>query len=276
MRARLRSGGAAAAALAFACAPGGPGGSTDGGADAGGASDGGGSAPRFEHYIRRDPFPRLVLEVDAVASVRPRAGVKTDLVERLAALLDKPGGMAVTEDGTLASRGTDHAWSFAELDALADDTFDLAVPADTIKMHVMFLDGHSDGDTQNGRVLGLAWSHTHIALFKQTLEETCASAGVSVLFREPLCAEAELGVWTHEAGHLLGLVDNGLAMAANHRDPDSAHGPHDASDACVMYWAYEGSALVDALVPIFTGGGANGPGFDTACVNDIAAVRDRP
>ena len=43
----------------------------------------------------------------------------------------------------------------------------------------------------------------------------------------------------------LGLVANGLVMVGNHQD--AAHGAHDSNDRCIMYWAYEGSGILDAL-----------------------------
>jgi hypothetical protein len=229
---------------------------------------------RVAQLVRGDDKPRLVLEIDAVAGFEPRAGATADLTDLLEQILDKPAGVDAVADGAIASRGADHAWTDAELFDLGDDSFDLAVGADTIKLHVMFVDGHSARDGDSSVILGLAWSHTHLVLFKATIERVCGGAIVPPLLRDQLCESAELAIWTHEVGHLIGLVDNGLAMVEPHRDPD--HGAHDDSDACVMYWAYEGDALIDTLADRLIAGNDAPLPFDDACLADIARVRDAP
>jgi hypothetical protein len=232
-------------------------------------------APRVEQLVRGDDKPRLVVEVDAVAGFEPRPAVETELGALLRQILDKPGGVQIVRDTAIASRGADHAWTDAELFALADQTFDLAVPSDTVKIHAMFLDGHSARDGGGSVILGLAWSNTHIAIFKGTIEDRCGSViGLGPLLRERLCAGAERSIWTHEIGHVIGLVDAGLPLTSAHKDPE--HGAHDVSDECVMYWAYEGERLVELLAgQLLAGGDATLP-FDDACLADIAAVRDAP
>jgi hypothetical protein len=282
---RARAAGVLAAALAAAAGAGcGPsGGPTDAGGNGGtdGAVNGiDSSAPppdaRFLQLIRAAPFSHLVIEVDSVPGMEPYPESETDLVAGLGTLLDKPGGIDVVEDGALASMGATHAWTFEEVSALAEGFFDLAVAADTIKLHVLMVDGHSADDSASGRILGFAWGYTSLVLFKATIEDICRNGPnglLAPLVQDRLCKNAELGVWTHESGHLIGLVDNGLPMVAGHRDPDPAHGPHDASDQCVMYWATEGESFVDTLRARILGGDDTTLGFDQACLDDVAAVR---
>ncbi len=224
--------------------------------------------PRHERYIRGDLDTRLVIELDVVTGAEPRAGVANDLVARLNDLLDKPAGIEVVM-GSITSRGADHAWTEADLFALGDETFANDAPAGTIVMHVMWLDGHHALDTASGAILAVAWAHTHIAVFENTIEANC---GGQPLLGDRLCTEAQYGVWLHEVGHVLGLVDNGTPMVTPHID--SAHGRHDSNDGCLMYWAYESSAGLDALSSTLLGGG-DAPDFDAECLADIAAVRNR-
>jgi hypothetical protein len=240
------------------------------GVPGGGELPDGDSGPqaRFQDYIRSDRFPKLLLEVDSVPGYEPRSSSQDAVVQSLGDLLARPGAVSASGTASLGARGVDHAWTFADLDALATATFDLPADSDTIKMHILFVDGHSAEDSQNGKILGLAWAHTHLVVFKQTIEDTCRG-----LLAEQVCADAEQGVWMHEIGHLLGLVDNGLPMVTPHKDP--AHGAHDQSDACIMFWAYETGDLLDEIRARVTGGNTSKLDFDAACRNDIAAVRNR-
>lgn len=228
--------------------------------------------PRFEYFIRGDTYPRLVMEIDAVPGQTTRASVRRDLADGLRPLLDKPEGIEFIVDQALESRGGDHAWTFEELDLLARETFDLAVPKGTLKMHTLLVDGRYQSPG-GGTVLGIAWAHTHLVLFTQTIAESC-NVGIGPL-AEQVCTDAERGIWAHEIGHLLGLVDNGLAMSTPHREPDAAKGAHDQSDRCIMYWAYEGTGIIDAVSTGLFGSTTENLGFDAACLADLAAVRER-
>jgi hypothetical protein len=227
------------------------------------------NAPRFEHYIRRQPYPRMVLEVDGWGGYTPTASVADRLQRGLLGILDKES-VEVRVDQAFPGKGADHAWSNQELLRLAEETGKLEVPVGTIKLHVLLVDGHSAMDTQDGKVLGLAFPWTHLVLFRQTLDQVC---GKGPILTPPACVEAELGVWVHEVGHQLGLVNNGLVMVGNHQD--ASHGAHDTNDRCIMYWAYEGSGIIDALGRGLFGDAPN-LGFDEACMADLNAVKTRP
>lgn len=251
---------------------GGPsGGGGDGGPGGGGGADASPQAPsRVRGYLRASPYPKLALEIDAVPGFAPRAASSTFVQTELKNLLAKPGGITATQNENLTSKGADHAWTFTELDALATSTFDLPAAADTTKIHILFVDGHAVEDTQDSKILGVAWANTHLVMFKKTIEDTCKNA--LPLLSEELCRSAEQSIWLHELGHIIGLVDNGVPMVMAHKD--AAHGAHDSSDGCVMYWAYEGKGAIDALVSRFTGGDQSALTFDAACLADLAAVRD--
>jgi hypothetical protein len=226
---------------------------------------------RFVDYIRADQFSRLVFEVDAVAGAEPPAAVLDDLAAGLEPLLDKPGGIAPLTDQVLPADGTDRAWTFDELQALATSTFDAEVPDDTIKMHFLFVDGHFAEDQGDLRTAGLAWDYTHVVIFADTLDALCRAQPVRPDALPTFCAAVELGVLTHEVGHLLGLVNTGLPMVTPHEDPQ--HPGHDVNENCIMFWQYEGQGLAARLEQQMNDG-EPGLGFDQACQDDIAAVRD--
>jgi hypothetical protein len=247
--------------------PGGPDGGASGGADA---------APlviaRVRDYLRPSPFSELVLEIDAVPGFTPRAGSTAAIRTELARVLDKPAGVTATQTISVASKGADHAWTPAELDQLAASSYDLGTSAQQIKIHVLFVDGHHVEDTSSSKILGVAWGNTHLVMFKKTIEDNCRDA--LPLLSEQLCEAAEQSIWLHELGHIIGLVDNGLGMVSNHKD--AAHGAHDSSTSCVMYWAYEGKGAIDTLITRFTGGNQSALSFDDNCLADLAAGRNSP
>lgn len=229
---------------------------------------------RVAQYVRSTQYTKLTLEIDSVPGFEPRDAAESDVLAKLDQILDKPEGVGVVRDGALASRGEDHAWTDGELFALADETFDLSVDEKTIKMHILFVDGHSARDTDSGVILGLAWANTNLVMFKQTIEKVCSGPLTPPLLREPLCESAEFSIWLHELGHVIGLVNTGLSMVEDHQDEE--HGAHDTSDECVMYWAYEGDALVNQLRDRLISGNEDRLGFDEQCLADIAAVRNAP
>lgn len=266
--------------LAVLLACGGDAGDGGGGDPGAGAADGSTTvsdgAPsnltRPQAYARPAPYSRLVLELDAVPGTEPRARSSDAVVATLDELLDKPGGIEVVRDADIASRGADHAWTNQELFELAEETFDLAAGADTVKIHVLTVDGHSARDDEGpGVILGIAWSNRHLVLFHDTIEDVC-DGGLGPTLGAELCAAAEESIWTHELGHVIGLVNTGAPMVEDHEDPD--HRGHDHDDGCVMYWAYEGAGLIDVLAERVVGGNSAALEFDDACRADIAALQD--
>jgi hypothetical protein len=200
---------------------------------------------RIARYLRATS-PSLIIEVDAVAGLEPYAPSAPYLGGLLSELLDKPEGITFESDETLESVGSDHEWTFDELSAFAREhaRSDEDGP---VRIHVLSLDGRYFTES-GGTVLGLAWGNRYVALFQDAIRGRCESGLLGALQSE-ICEIAERSVWAHELGHTLGLVDNGIPMLTNHRDPE--HGRHEAQDGCLMYWAYEGAEIFDTLLTRF-------------------------
>ncbi len=128
---------------------------------------------RVTDYLLPDPYPRLVLEVDFVGGHALDLGVVEPLLLVVQGLVDKPDGVDVVYDTSISSHAG-RTWTFAALDALAQDSFDLEVAPDEAKIHVMLLDGRYH-DSDGEELLGLAWGHRHVALFRVAVQEACAS-----------------------------------------------------------------------------------------------------
>ncbi|MGF1465476.1 MAG: hypothetical protein ACFCGT_05020 [Sandaracinaceae bacterium] len=233
------------------------------------APSGGASTPSA--YLRGDPYDRLVIEVDVVSGLMPRDGVAEALIAGLDEILDKPSGIEVVIDETLPGRSDGTPWTFADLRRLSEETFDRDVDGTTATFHTLWLDGTYEGSDGSGSVLGVAWSNRSLAIFADALAGSCRARRPAI--REALCREAETAIWTHEAGHVLGLVNNGVPMVEDHEDPD--HPAHTLNEDGIMYWAYEGARVVDLLEDLLDAGDGADLGFGPESLADLAAFRDR-
>jgi hypothetical protein len=235
----------------------------------GGGSDADPLSPRLERYHRSDRDASLRFELDAAPGLSPYASSLDYLGALVDRVLDKPDGIAFEVDETLPPAGSEHAWTFEELDAFArqharDDS------EGPVSIHVLFVDGSYASSEDGGTVLGLAWGQRYIALFQDAIRSGCSGGLLGSLSTEA-CEIAERNVWAHEVGHVIGLVDNGLLPQTDHRDVE--HGRHDVSDGCLMYWAYDRPAMFDALLSRLDSGQSADVDFCENCWADLSAAR---
>lgn len=233
--------------------------------------DGGGddaSTPRHLQYIRADDYGSLVGEVDYVEGSGPADGVLDSTGSNLEGFLEKPGGIDFRTDGTISSKGSDHEWTLSELRQVAQSTFDESVSDETIRVHVLYVDGHYEKDSGNSKVLGLAWGNKNIAIFEDNVDDACESASLAPgPFRRRMCRKVEESVLIHEIGHTVGLVNNGLEPQADHHD--EAHGAHCDRDDCVMYWRNRTSDVVSRIEDRFGNDNEQALGFGPDCREDV-------
>jgi hypothetical protein len=136
--------------------------------------------------------------------------------------------------------------------------------------YMLFVSGHfTDGNGPNPNVLGVSiGGNSHIiVMFKDVI------AGTGSVLNPNTARYVEQSTIVHELGHAFGLVDNGVMMAAPHRDQQ--HGPHCTNDKCVMFWLNEGAsdATSFALQHVLTN---NSILFDAACLADVDALTGGP
>jgi len=238
--------------------------------------------PRYEEYVRADDYLQLVMEVDSVAVAAPNLSVQQHVESVLASVVNKPMGVEIVRDQTLAPRGSDYMWTLEELGVLVDETSDLEVNNLTVKMHALFLDGGYAGDSAGSHTLGIAWAdYQHMVIFKEKLKDLCTSgiyASMTEADNQMLCENSESALWLHEVGHLLGLVNRGVNMATEHEDP--AHPGHTKSEESVMHWGYEWSALnggiVDQIYKRIMVSHTDPLDFGVDCEADLAVIREAP
>jgi hypothetical protein len=241
--------------------------SGSGGSGGSGASAGfGGGLPpsaaeRPADYIRNTGFHTLKIELDLQSGLAPRAGAADQLIDALSGVVDKPGGIVIVEDESDLPAADDGIWTFGELQALAGERVGIEESDGEISLHTMWL----GGEYEQSNVVGVAWGNRHLAMFGERIDSACNGLLIGAL----TCSLAEATIWTHEVGHVIGLVDRGTPMVNDHKDPD--HPAHDVSRESVMYWAYDGTDFTE-LVTALTGESVIPWGEE--CERDLAAVRN--
>jgi len=132
--------------------------------------------------------------------------------------------------------------------AIADDHRDQLSSGDTATFYVLYVDGRyeEDGEVQD-QVLGVSIGDTGVvAMFAPVIDSAGGPAGVVQRY-------VEQATLVHELGHAAGLVNNGLALTADHQD--EPHGAHCSHEDCVMYYAVEGvSGVADFVQKYVTSG----------------------
>jgi hypothetical protein len=106
-----------------------------------------------------------------------------------------------------------------------------------------------------------------IAMFKDVIRSTNVPAFPNVV------RFVEQSVLVHEGAHAIGLVDNGVKLASQHKDAE--HGAHCTNDRCVMYWLNEGATDAAQFARMYVISGESIL-FDAACLGDVDALTGGP
>lgn len=203
-------------------------------------------------YLRASPARSLVVEVDWMSGRKPAASSLEHLETVLRRELAKPDGVSVRLGDEMATSRT--SWTVGGL-VVAERQFRRERSSGSrATMWVAFVGGSfADGPS----ALGAAFTASAAVIFRDRIDDA-ASALL-------LASEIERSVLTHEAGHLLGLVNIGYVSSIDHEDRD--HPKHSSNRGSVMFWAVEDLSVRNLL--------SGGPpdDFDTADRADLAMLR---
>ncbi|HEU4535793.1 MAG TPA: hypothetical protein VFS00_16820, partial [Polyangiaceae bacterium] len=225
---------------------------------------------------------RVVLEVDYAAGAEPSVAAEGefdpwDVTRRNAeALFRAVEGKSVVVPSALGDmqRLDDVPPGPYDRDALravAERHRDRASSRRTFSYYVLWLPGiYRRGGRDRPEVLGVTLIEEGIiALFKPALDGAAGGLAGSAFG-----GLVEQMVLTHELGHAVGLVDNGVEEFGDHHDDE--HPTHCRNPDCVMYFGVEGAAdLLQFLQQSLASNGENLVLFDDDCLDDAAAAATR-
>jgi len=209
-----------------------------------------------QDFLTSDTYSNLVVEIQYASGYEPPQGAVNNLQSLLNERLNKPGGVSITTT-EIAAPGQD-TYSTADLRAIEDNNRTQFTNGNTIAAYFFFADGGFSQDTENSKILGVAYRNTSMALFQETIENNSGGVG------QPSTSLLTSTVMNHEFGHILGLVNNGTPVQSDHHD--AANGAHCDVEDCLMYWQAETSGGLGDLV-----GMSSPPPLDPQCIDDLQA-----
>jgi hypothetical protein len=206
--------------------------------------------------LSNNDYRKLTVEIQYMAGYKPTETTLSNLTSFLSNRLNKSDGIYLVEKQIPAqNKGT---YSINDIENIEKEYRSEFTHKKEIATYFLFLDGEFSGNSGNGKVLGVAYFNTSMAIFEETIHDLSGGFG------EPSQTKLETTVVNHEFGHVLGLVNTGASMQINHQDV--AHGSHCDNDNCLMNWIAETGGVVGNLI-----GSSPIPQLDQSCMNDLRA-----
>jgi hypothetical protein len=203
-----------------------------------------------KEFLSAASYQTLNIEIAYMPGYAPDATAIANLQGFLALLLNKPGGINITQRAIPASGKT--AVTLGEIREIEKNTRTVFSTGSSLGVFIMYM----DCDYSQANTLGIAHKNTSMAIFGKILKNN--SGGVN----QASLTKLETIILEHETGHLLGLTDLGSPMQVPHKDPASNHC---SNSACLMYYATEINQMGGVLIsgPV--------PPLDANCRNDLRA-----
>ncbi len=206
-------------------------------------------------FLSAENYTRIEIEILYVKNYRLNTQTITNFKNFIAARLNKPGGIIVSEREVEPTGFAPYSIDeIANLENLYRSKYN---NTNILTLYVFCADGKAETDTNNSFTLGTAYRNTSFVLYENTIQRNSGGIG------QPSRVNLETTVMLHEFCHLLGLVNLGSPMVNAHQD--TAHGKHCDNQNCLMNWQVENEGAVDMLF------GGNIPELDINCKNDLIA-----
>ena len=201
--------------------------------------------------LRSDTYKSLKIEVQYMTGYAPDAAALSHLQNVLAAYINKPSGVTIVTKEISASSSL--TLSIDQVKTIEEQNRIVFTTGDQLGVYVLY----TNGNFTDNNVLGAAFRNTSLVIFGKTIHDNSGALG------QTSRTKLEGTVLDHEFGHILGLVDLGSTMQANHKD--AAHGNHCSNTSCLMYYATDTKDILGFLIS------GNIPSFDANCIADLHA-----
>lgn len=202
-----------------------------------------------------DDYDKLIVEIQYMEGFSPTAATINNLRSFLNATVNKND---IEIKQKLISAQGKSSYSLDDIKDIEDDNREEFTSGDEIATYLLLLDGEYAGNSGGGKVLGVAYYNTSMALFQKSIKDLTGGLG------QPSQDKLETTVTNHEFGHILGLVNNGSDMEVDHQD--EANGSHCDNEDCLMNWIAETGDAVNNLL-----GNSPIPQLDLNCRKDLNA-----
>lgn len=208
-------------------------------------------------------YSNLIVELHYTEEFAANPNSLNNLKNFINSTCNKPGGVSY-EEKVIAPFGKEQL-TIADIRAYEKANRVKNPSGNTMVIFMLLTNTGYSEDSENSKVLGVAYGATSMCIFEKTIYENSNGSIINPL---PSREKLETTVFNHEFGHLIGLVNNGTSMQTNHQDRE--HGAHCDETSCLMFWQVETSANLQDLVD----GGV--PTLDSQCRQDIAANGGKP
>jgi hypothetical protein len=205
---------------------------------------------RYE-ILKENNYSKLHIEINYVTGNEPDSDALNLLKQRIQETTDKTS-ISVSQS---SFGSTDNSYTLEEILEIENNERTRTKSGNTFVIHILYLNGEYE---DNDQTLGLAYSGSSFALFKEKIEDSA--------FLLISSTDIEKSVIVHEFGHLLGLVNNGYQSPHNHED--SQHPHHSNNDESVMYWAIESQDIGNQI------DGEPPNNFDSDDLDDLRLMKE--
>lgn len=207
-------------------------------------------------FLTEKKYTSLNIEIAYVQGYDPSTSALNNLREMLNSRINKSAGIKITTHSLPATGKVS-----VDLDAIREiekSQRQSKTDGKTLTAWIMFLDTEYSESTNTQKVLGITYGASSMAIFEK-------SVYAYVNPDMPARSSLEAVVLSHEFGHILGLVNNGIQMQNLHQD--SGHGAHCSNTECLMYWKTENNVKLNDVL-----GESVLPTFDANCLADLKAA----
>jgi predicted Zn-dependent protease len=201
-------------------------------------------------------FDKMIVEIAFIEGFRPTQKAIDTFKSFIEQRTFKPAGVEFIEKQIPASGKTEYTTE--EVADIEKEFRTQYNASSTIAVWVLFIDGKSSRDTDQGSILGSAYWNTSFVIYEETIH------GLSDSAFETDRNLLESSVISHEFGHILGLTNLGTDLQSDHED--AAHPKHCIIEDCLMYFAAETSQGIDGMIS-----GGQVPKLDAQCLADLKA-----